>query len=765
MNMLALVGTTVSCLISLHPRVAQGSPDVVESFEAGAVGQPVLEWHVSTPGYTATVTAEDAAEGQQSLKFAWVEDQTDPFGNLMRRLPAGPFAGRHIVLSAKVRAESSGNGVAQMWLRVDRPDGQVGAFDNMANRPVRPGPWVDAIIEADVDEDAEFLNIGFMSVSRATVWIDSLRLVDAGPRAPQQPASPPKPISARGLENLCAAAHLVAYVRFFDASDAAVGVKAWDHFTMDLMDRVEDASDPSELAQRLTDAFRPIAPTLDVWSGSLDQAPAPRPDNGATQGWKYWEHTGAGAIRSNEPLSAYSSRVREERRDAASGGAARADAEVIRALPGGVCCRLALRMPFDAEGTVPHATTPSEWRSTEGRQRLSALDRSTRLAGVALAWGIFQHFYPYFDVVQSDWDAALPAALSKAAEDSSETAYLATLRELVAKLHDGHGYVHKLELMPGSMLPLAVEWAGQDLVVVGRSATVAEDVRIGDVVVSIDGRPIEACYADVARSISAATEGWRRYRSQGALMSEFVTADPAVITFRHPDGTEFTASVDRGAEAAWSFLLAIRPDNGADIGGGIVYFDLNGAPEDELQRVATRLDGARGIVFDLRGYPKDAAMLVLQRLIREPATSARWNVPIVTHPDGEGWSWDERGRWNLTPLEPHWAMPVAFITDGRAISYAESILGIVEHYKLGEIVGSTTAGTNGNVNPFELPGGYRVSWTGMKVLKHDGSQHHGIGIRPTVPVLPTPGGIARERDEVLERAIEVLREKLAAEGK
>ena len=80
-------------------------------------------------------------------------------------------------------------------------------------------------------------------------------------------------------------------------------------------------------------------------------------------------------------------------------------------------------------------------------------------------------------------------------------------------------------------------------------------------------------------------------------------------------------------------------------------------------------------------------------------------------------------------------------------------MGIVEAYRLGAIVGEATAGTNGNVNPFVLPGGYRVTWTGMRVLKHDGSRHHGVGILPTIPVTRTIKGVAAGRDEFLERAI------------
>lgn len=48
----------------------------------------------------------------------------------------------------------------------------------------------------------------------------------------------------------------------------------------------------------------------------------------------------------------------------------------------------------------------------------------------------------------------------------------------------------------------------------------------------------------------------------------------------------------------------------------------------------------------------------------------------------------------------------------------------------------------------------------MQVLKHDGSQHHGVGIAPTIPVTPTAAGIAAGRDEVLEQAVELMRERV-----
>jgi hypothetical protein len=44
----------------------------------------------------------------------------------------------------------------------------------------------------------------------------------------------------------------------------------------------------------------------------------------------------------------------------------------------------------------------------------------------------------------------------------------------------------------------------------------------------------------------------------------------------------------------------------------------------------------------------------------------------------------------------------------------------------------------------------------QEVLKHDGSRHHGVGIQPTVPVARTIRGVVEGRDEVLEKATELV---------
>jgi len=682
----------------------------------------------------------------------------------MARIDATPYRNLRVALRSKMRVEGDGRG--QMWLRVDRVADSMGAFDNMGDRPVIDGgdaAWHPAVIELTVDPDAKWINIGWMSIGgRATVMVDDAELVVLGAGPELQAPSPPRELTPRGLANLRAATKLLGYVRFFHPSDQVVGVRKWDRFTSEVIEAAEPAIDAADLALRLSQAIAPLAPTVQVWAGGVDQAPPPTAMPEGTTEVVSWRHFGAGRIGPSIRGSAYSSVLDRNLASSPVSEEALARAYALRTLDGGVSCRVPIRVFADEKGTLPAGATPKELGDQpEGSGlALTALNRSTRLAAVATAWNVFQHFYPYFDVVQADWDQALSAALTSAATDVDEGAFLTTLSTLVAQLDDGHGHVHHKAVRQRSRVPLAFAWAGDDVVVCGRGDDAPAAIALGDALVAVNGQPLREFLQHRSSQISAATEGWRRTQLAEWLPSDLRSDPPATLQFRRPDGGLYEVNDVAAGSGAFVEPAMKRPAQGAEVAPGIVYFDLNGAETEALLSAMPKLEAAGGLLFDLRGYPAGAATRLMQHLIDAPAASAQWHVPIVTRPDREGWEWRQPGRWNLTPEQPRLRQPVAFLTDGRAISYAESIMGIVEAYQLGDIVGATTAGTNGNVNPFVLPGGYIVSWTGMKVLKHDGSQHHGVGIAPTVPVEPTPAGIAAGRDEVLEKAIEVVRAKM-----
>ncbi len=352
----------------------------------------------------------------------------------------------------------------------------------------------------------------------------------------------------------------------------------------------------------------------------------------------------------------------------------------------------------------------------------------------------------------TDWSAALRAALTSAAQDPDGRAFLATLRRMVAALHDGHGGVSLTAGGdPTGTPPLAWDWIEGQLVVT-RVGDRVKEVKPGEVVRSIDGRPTSEALADVERSISGATPQWRRYIGLRRLGAGDVGSQVVLElgeAGQPPRTVRLVREEGRPEE--------LRPPKIHEIRKGIYYVDVSRIDDNDFRRALPDLERAEGIVFDFRGYPsKLNPFTFFPHLTEKPMTSVQWHVPRVRRPDHEEMIFERQGEWSIPVTKPYLGAKKAFITDGRAISYAESCMGIVEHYKLGAIVGGPTAGTNGNVNPFTLPGGYRVVWTGMKVLKHDGSRHHGVGILPTVPISRTIAGVAAGRDELLEKAIAVV---------
>ena len=75
------------------------------------------------------------------------------------------------------------------------------------------------------------------------------------------------------------------------------------------------------------------------------------------------------------------------------------------------------------------------------------------------------------------------------------------------------------------------------------------------------------------------------------------------------------------------------------------------------------------------------------------------------------------------------------------------------------VIGSTTAGADGNVSAILLPGNIRTMISGIGVYYPDGRETQRVGILPDIVIKPTIAGIRAGRDEVLEKAIEVINQQ------
>jgi C-terminal processing protease CtpA/Prc len=74
------------------------------------------------------------------------------------------------------------------------------------------------------------------------------------------------------------------------------------------------------------------------------------------------------------------------------------------------------------------------------------------------------------------------------------------------------------------------------------------------------------------------------------------------------------------------------------------------------------------------------------------------------------------------------------------------------------VIGSQTAGADGTISLFTFPGGYQTAFTGIGIFYPDGRKTQRIGIVPDIRVAQTIDGIRKGKDEILDRAIEFIKD-------
>jgi hypothetical protein len=578
-------------------------------------------------------------------------------------------------------------------------------------------------------------------------------------QVPSLPDSPGKPLSRRGLHNLTAYARLYGYVRHFHPSDEAE-VADWTSLTLAGVRAVEEAPSQSALAVALQQSFGSVAPTLRVF---LKDVPVSRwqPPVGHKDLKKvFWRHRG---YRVETKVPDWMSWWTRQRILAPIDG----PPEVSEIdLGDGLLAEVPLTLLADAVGTLPHAPGVEPRAPVRAEpSSFSGADRTTRLAAVIIAWNAFEHFYPYFDVVNANWPHALTTALQSAATTTAK-GFLTTLRRMTAAAHDGHCRVFwDADPDPDAVAPLGWDLVEGQLVVTDVPDSQGQSIELGDLVHSIDGKRLTDLLREAEEEISAATPQWRRARALNHVgvtkrrfgsFGEGPKSRPLILELasRHDPKRLRRVSLER-RDPPRTPVREHRPMSMSELRPGVVYVDLTSMRVSDWQGALTRMTRASGLIFDVRGYP-NLTFDILGNLSRSPMLQQRWYAPVITHPDRRRWEFDLTPRHTVHPREPYLEARKVFLTDGRARSFAESLVAMVAHYKLGEIVGETTAGTSGNANTINLPGGYGIYFTGEKVLNNDGSRFHGVGVKPTIAAYRTLDGVAARRDEVLERALQLF---------
>jgi C-terminal processing protease CtpA/Prc len=333
---------------------------------------------------------------------------------------------------------------------------------------------------------------------------------------------------------------------------------------------------------------------------------------------------------------------------------------------------------------------------------------------------------------------------------------------LIARVHDTHANLwNSLAVRPpvgACQLPVNVRFVEGKAVVAGYSNPDlgrATGLKTGDVIQQFDGVEVSKLVVDWTPYYAASNEP-TRLRDIGRSMTRGDCGKPAVLRVRRENETIEVSATRVLPNQLDSKTFASHDQPGETfrlLSKDVAYLKLSSVKVADAAHYIDSAAGTKGLIIDIRNYPSEFVVFTLgQLLVDKPTEFARFTRGDLANPGAFHWGSSE----SLTPQKPHYTGKIVILVDEVSQSRAEYTTMAFRSAPGAVVVGSTTAGADGNVSPIPLPGGLSTMISGIGVFYPDKKPTQRVGIIADVEVTPTIAGIRAGRDEVLEKALRLI---------
>lgn len=131
--------------------------------------------------YTTGLDKMIVHSGHHSAYLKSIDERAKGFSTLMQQIKAENYLGERIRFSGFAKTEDLKE-TAGFWMRVDHSSGEVLAFDNMMNRPIKgTTEWSHYSVVLDVPLKSDAIAFGVLLNGSGQIWVDELsfEIVDA----------------------------------------------------------------------------------------------------------------------------------------------------------------------------------------------------------------------------------------------------------------------------------------------------------------------------------------------------------------------------------------------------------------------------------------------------------------------------------------------------------------------------------------------------------------------------------------------------------
>jgi C-terminal processing protease CtpA/Prc len=696
-----------------------------------------------TPSYSISIDSVTKQSGKYSLR---IESQTDnivqgEFGCPRYSVPA-IYAGNTVTVKAVMKLEEVENPIG-LLLRIDGNSGTL-QFDNMQQMGIKGTlDWKEYSVRLPLPKEAQTIHIGAIHSGKGKLWIDNFQLlIDGKDISEAQIVEKPKlpadediafangsnitfpVLNESKIRDLELLGKLWGFLKYHHP-EVGKGNYNWDNELFRLFPAYLKTENTNERDQVLIDWINKYGAI------SICNTCKETPTDAYLKPNLLW-------VESSNMNSDLKKRIQDVYTNRHQG-----EHYYIKMAPG------VGNPDFSNEKPYANMTYP---------------DAGFRLLALYRYWNMIHYFFPNTYLTDKKWDDVLKEYIPIFLSAKNELEYELAAIKIIGDINDTHAFLaggrNAIQTLRGNNFSsFRVQFVEQKLVVTdyyNPELKEASGLEIGDIITHINGQTIESIIDSVKIYYPASNEAVRLWN----ISFDLLRSNNNTISIRYISSGQMKQKelplYQRNSLNIYRYKINQNEKSYKLLDGNIGYVTLATIKSEDISVIKELFRNTRGIIIDIRNYPSTFVPFLLgSYFVSNSAPFVKFTNGNVNNP----------GEFTFTPVleipkaDVTYKGKLVVIVNESSISQSEYTAMAFRAGNNTTIVGSQTAGADGNVSRIILPGGLQSSISGIGVYYPDGTKTQRIGIVPDVKVEPTINGIKQGKDEVLDKAIEIIEKK------
>lgn len=682
------------------------------------------------------VISNEAHSGTKSGKITSTTNGS--FGSIAYQIPAN-YLGKTIQLEGYMKIKNVENGFAGLLLRING-NGGVLAFDNMQNQNITgTRDWQKYTITLDYPKGAESIFIAGIMSGKGEAWFDDFVLSIDGENIQTLKETERQllnsqldkefdsgstielsNVTSENINNLELLGRIWGFLKYHHPK-IANGNYNWDYELFRFLPKYIKAENTIERDKILIEWINSFGQVKECKKClSTDENAFKKPD------LKWIKNQGTGL--KNKLLSVYKNRLQGKH----------------------------YYIGINANIGNP------KFKNEKPYSNMSFPDDGFRLLSLYRYWNMINYFFPYKHLMDEDWNKKLKEYIPKFINAKNELEYEMATIQIIADIQDTHanlwGGADKIDAWKGlNYPPIHVRFIENKLVVTdyyNKELKNKVGLKVGDIITKINGNLIDKIVKEKSKYYPASNEPTKlRDISEDLLRSNSHNIEIEFVSVNYIPQTKRLKLYEK--DSLNVYRLYRKNDNKSFkmLDNNIGYVTLQSIKEEDISKIKEEFKDTKGIIIDIRNYPSASVQLTLGSFFVSSST------PFVKFTEG---NIDNPGEFTFTKNEEiinqdkTYQGKLVVLVNEFSQSNAEYTSMAFRAGNNTTIIGSTTAGTDGNVSTIILPGGLRTMISGIGVNYPNGKETQRVGIIPDIEIMPTIEGIRKGKDELFEKAIEVI---------